>query len=83
MSDIGAPNDTENLLISNRSIELLQDLVDSQVQSDGIVDEWPEHWENSKALEVWKCYACNRLYVSPKGPPEQVIVYSIERVGIC
>jgi hypothetical protein len=82
MSDSGSPNDTEHLLISNRSMEQLQDLVDGEVEKDGTVDMWPEHWEQSKALEVWKCYKCQRLYLNPKGPSEQVIVYSIEKVGI-
>jgi hypothetical protein len=81
MSDIGSPNDTEHLLISNRSMERLQDSVDAQVDRDGIIDEWPEHWEHSGGTEVWKCHVCKRLYVSPKGPPDQVVVYAIERVG--
>src|SRR4051812_46429176 len=76
LSDAGAPNDTEHLLISNRSIERLQDLVDAQVQGDGVVDEWPEHWEDCGALEAWICHACKRIYVSPNGPPDKTIVYS-------
>ncbi len=82
MSDIGSPNDTEHLLISNRSVERLKDLVDSQIERNGIVDEWPEHWEQSGALEVWKCYACKRLYMSPKGPADEIIVYKMEKTGI-
>jgi hypothetical protein len=82
MSDVGSPNDMECLLISNRSIERLQDLVDEQVSRDGIVDEWPEHWEASGATEVWRCHNCNRLYFRPKGRPEDVVVYAIERVGL-
>jgi len=82
MSDSGSPNETENLLISNKSIEVLQDLVDSQVEREGIVDEWPEHWERSHALVVWKCHMCKRLYISPKGSSKDVTVYAIETIGI-
>ena len=82
MSDGGSPNDTEHLLISNRSVEQLQDMVDSQISRDGVVDEWPEHWESSGATDVWKCEICKRLYVSPNGPPDQVAVYAIEKIGI-
>lgn len=76
------PNDTEHLVISNRSMERLQDLVDAEVERDGVVDEWPEHWERCGATEVWKCHVCNRLYVSPRGPKKEVIVYEIEKTGI-
>jgi hypothetical protein len=82
MSDIGSPNETEHFLISNRSVERLQDLVDAQVVNDGIIDEWPEHWEQSGAIEIWKCYTCKRLYFYPKGSPDDVVVYKIEKTGI-
>jgi hypothetical protein len=82
MTNGASPNDIQHLLISDRSIELLQNLVDGQVRADGAIDEWPEHWENSGATEVWMCLSCKRLYVRPIGPRDQVVVYSIERVGI-
>ncbi len=82
MCNIGAPNDIEHLLINSYSIEKIQDLVDSEIERNGSVDEWPEHWEQSQALDVWKCRECQRLYVNPNGPAEKVIVYSIEKVGI-
>lgn len=81
MSDVCSPNDVENLLISDRSQEILQDLVDSEVECSGRVDEWPEHWENCKALEVWKCHNCQRLHVLPNGPHGRTVVYKIEQVG--
>lgn len=81
MSDVGAPNDTEHLLLSNRAQERLQDLVDDQVRREGVVDMWPEHWEACGALEAWVCPSCRRIYVNPKGPGEGVIVYAVERVG--
>ena len=56
--------------------------MDAQVEKEGIVDEWPEHWEDSGATEVWKCHVCKRLYMSPKGPRDKVIVYAIEKIGI-
>ena len=67
MTNIASPNDTEHLLVSDRSQELLQNLVDSQVSRDGIVDEWPEHWKNCNPHEVWMCSECKRLYFSPYG----------------
>lgn len=82
MSDAGAPNDTENMLISNRSIEALQDLVDTQIERQGVVDEWPENWEKCGAVYAWKCYSCGRIYINPKGPSDKVVVYSVESVGI-
>jgi hypothetical protein len=82
MSDVGSPNETEHLLVSSRSIERLQDSVDTEVESDKIVDGWPEHWEKSGATEVWKCHVCKRLYISPKGTPSKVVVYAIEKIGV-
>jgi hypothetical protein len=82
MNDVGYPNDTEHLLIGTRSIERLQDLVDREVEEAGTVDMWPEHWDDSGATVVWKCYKCSRLYVNPQGTAENVIVYAIEKVGI-
>ena len=63
MSDSGSPNDMEHLLISDRQVEVLQDLVDSEVAADGEVQMWPEHWEESGATEILKCEQCGRLHV--------------------
>lgn len=82
MSDVCSPNDVESLLISDRSQEILQDLVDSEVKAVGQVDQWPEHWENCNAIEVWKCQNCLRLFTSPRGPRDEVVVYKIEKIGI-
>jgi hypothetical protein len=82
MADTGQPNDVEHLLISCRSMERLQDLADEEVKKDGIIDMWPEHWEQSGASEIWKCLKCNRLYFNPKGPRTQIMVYAIEKTGI-
>jgi hypothetical protein len=82
LSDTASPNDTEHLLISSRSIERLQDLVDDELAKDGVVDMWPEHWDECGAIEVWKCHKCNRLYVQPRESPEKIIVYSIEKIGL-
>ena len=82
MTNIASPNDTEHLLVSDRSQELLQNLVDSQVSRDGIVDEWPEHWKNCNPHEVWMCSECKRLYFSPYGERDKSTVYAIERVGM-
>lgn len=77
-----SPDNFEFLYLSYAAKERLQDLVDSQVERDGVIDEWPEHWEGSNAIDVWKCPICNRLYFSPMGPREQIAVYNLERVGI-
>jgi hypothetical protein len=82
MTNGASPNDIQHLLISDRSIEQLQNLVDGEVRTNGHIGEWPEHWENSGATEVWMCPACSRLYVWPTGPRAKIIVYSIERIGI-
>jgi hypothetical protein len=84
LSNTGQPNDTEHLLLSNRGVERLQDLADAQVSAEGIIDEWPEHWEESGAIEVWKCLECNRLYVFPSNSFDfdKVVVYKVERTGI-
>lgn len=82
MSNVGSPNGFECLLLTDRAVERLQDLVDAQVARDGVVDEWPEHWEASGAVEVWRCPACKRLFFAPKDRPEDVVVYAVERVGL-
>jgi hypothetical protein len=82
LDDIGYPNNVENLLVSTEAEERLQDMVDKEVNESGEIQMWPEHWEESNAISVWKCYECNRLYFNPEGEPEKVIVYNIEQVGI-
>jgi hypothetical protein len=82
IDDIAAPNDVEHLLVNYRAMERLQDLVDEECAADGSIDLWPEHWEESGAVEVWKCPFCERLYVDPKAEPEDVVVYSIKRIGL-
>jgi hypothetical protein len=62
-------------------MERLQELVDKQVEKEGVVDMWPEHWEQSGAIDVWKCFQCKRLFFSPKGEPEKIVIYSIEKIG--
>ena len=82
LSDIGAPNDTEHVLLSNRVVERFQDLADEEVAAAGIVDSWPEHWENAGSIQLWKCYKCHRLYMNVMGKPEDIIVYSVEQTGL-
>jgi hypothetical protein len=82
LDDIAAPNEVEHLLLSYRAKEKLQDLADEQCSAEGEIDMWPEHWEASGAVEAWRCFECGRLYVDPKGDPEQVVVYEIQQVGI-
>jgi len=82
LNDVGYPNDTEHFLLNTRSIERFQDLVDDEVSKEGQVEMWPEHWEQSGAVVIWKCHQCGRLYVNPGGRPQEVVVYSIERIGL-
>lgn len=82
IDDIAAPNEVEHLLVSYRAMERLQDLVDEECGPSGSIDMWPEHWEESGAVDVWKCPICERLYVNPKGKPEDVVIYKIERIGL-
>jgi hypothetical protein len=82
LSDTAQPNDIEHLLISSRSIERLQDLVDDEVRKEGVVDMWPEHWEQSGAVEIWKCYKCHRLLLRPRESPDKIVVYSVEKIGL-
>jgi hypothetical protein len=82
MTNVAAPNTIEHLLLSNRSQEHLQDLVDEEVSTNGQVDLWPEHWEESGAIDVWKCQVCGRLYLNARGNLEDIVVYKIEKKGL-
>ena len=83
LSNAGSPNGTEHLLIDGFGIERLQNLVNAQTTANkGATNEWPENWEESGAIEVWKCDVCKRLYVSPNDGFDKVVVYKVEKVGI-
>jgi hypothetical protein len=82
MFNTGSPNGIEHVLLYDYALEKLQALVNAEVDKDGTVDLWPEHREDSGALNVWKCPDCQRRYISPDGEKEKVIVYTIERRGM-
>ncbi len=82
MNDIAAPNSVEHLILNYAAMERLQDLVDQECSLNGVVDLWPEHWEESGAVEMWKCPECGRLYLYPKGDPKDVQVYKLEKSGL-
>ena len=82
LSNAGQPNETEHVLLSSRSVEHLQNLADAEVSAKGIINDWPWHWEESGAIEVWKCSDCQRLYMSPGKGFDKVVVYKVEQVGI-
>lgn len=82
LTDTAAPNDVEHILLSYSIMERLQDKVDNEVATHGSVDSWPEHWEESGAMEVWKCPECGRLYLNPRGETEKVVVYKLEKKGL-
>jgi hypothetical protein len=82
LTDGASPNDIQHLLISDASIETLQNAVDAEVRRHCEIDEWPEHWEASGAVEAWMCPNCKRIYVNPRAAPQAITVYAIERKGI-
>ncbi|MCI0705471.1 MAG: hypothetical protein L0241_30800 [Planctomycetia bacterium] len=83
LSNAGSPNNTEHVLLSSVGVERLQDLIAEQfATAQGKVVLWADSWEESGAIEVWKCSDCQRLYVSPKDGFDKVVVYKIEQVGI-
>lgn len=82
LDDIASPNDIEHELVSFRSKESLESLVGREIKESGKVDMWPEHWEDSGSVIVWKCSKCKRLYVDAEGDQEKVIVYKVEQYGI-
>ena len=82
LDDVGAPNNVEHLLLSYRAMEKIQDLVDDEVAAVGKVDSWVDHWDDAGSLKVWRCYNCARLYINAMGPPEDIVIYAIERKGM-
>src|SRR5689334_11028518 len=82
LSDAASPNDIEHVLLSDSVVEKFQDLADEEVATAGVVDSWPEHWEDAGSIELWKCYNCHRLYMNVRGKPEDIIVYSVEQTGL-
>jgi hypothetical protein len=83
LSNAGSPNSTEHLLIDSCGIERLQQLVEEHdVAKQGDIRDWSDKWEDSGAIEIWKCNVCNRLYVSPKDGFDKTVVYNVEQVGI-
>ena len=54
LADTGYPNDTEHFLAGSRSVEMLQHLADDEVRKSGVIDMWPEHWDESGAVEAWQ-----------------------------
>ncbi|MBN9119296.1 MAG: hypothetical protein J0I06_09065 [Planctomycetes bacterium] len=81
LSNAGSPNLTEHFLLSSVGVERLQDLI-NEYTAHGRFTEWADSWEESGAIEVWKCSDCQRLYVSPKDGFDKVVVYKVEQVGI-
>ena len=82
MNDIAAPNQVEHLLLSSAAMEKLQDLVDGEVSSNREIELWPEHWEESGAISVWKCPDCGRLYLNVSEDADSVVVYKFEQKGV-
>lgn len=82
LSDVASPNNVEHILLADAAIERLQNLVDKEVEADGEIQMWPEHWEDAGAVDIWKCPTCKRLYLGARGDPSQIQVYKIEQVGL-
>lgn len=83
MTSVAYPGRVVHLLLSQAGQERLQDSADGMVARVGRVDEWPEIWDDfARAVEAWLCPKCSRLYVGPRGSPESVFVFALERKGI-
>lgn len=79
LNDNAFPNNVQHLLLTTYAQERLQDSVDKEVIADKVVDMWPEHWEESGVINVWKCFVCNRLYLNVGNENEDIIVYKVEK----
>jgi hypothetical protein len=75
------PNPIAHHVLSDRNRERLENLVDQECGEHGTIRMWPEHWEET-TVEAWKCPVCERVYVNPTGPRDEVVVYRKERVGL-
>ena len=75
------PNPIAYHVLSDRNRERLETLADRECAEHGRNRMWPEHWEEL-SVEAWKCPNCERVYVNPTGPRDQVVVYKRERVGM-
>ena len=82
LNNAASPNNVEHLILNSYAIEKMQDVVDVEVEENGSVDMWPEHWDESGAVDVWKCFECERLLFNVKGNPKEVLVYKLEQKGL-
>jgi hypothetical protein len=84
LTDVASPGRIVHYLLSAHAIERLQDAVDQEVATGGIVRLWPEHWEAAGTAEAWLCPECSRLYVGSLGirGGAPVRVFALERDGI-
>ena len=82
LNDIASPNDVEQIMLSDRAKERLQDLVDVEVERERKISMWPEHWEDAGAIDVWRCPNCGNLYFNARGAQSEIIVYRFERKGL-
>jgi len=81
LTDVACPGRVVHYLLSAHAVERLQDAVDQEVATAGVVEGWPEHWDTARAAEAWLCPQCSRLYVGV-GSAGPVRVFALERVGI-
>ena len=81
MTDIACPGRIEHTVLSSHGTERLQGSVDSEVKVNGIIDEWPEHWESARASRAFLCPKCQRLFVGVDNNQE-VWVFKLERIGV-
>lgn len=81
LTNSACPGRIVHLLLCSHGVERLQDAVDQEVEAQGVVEGWPEHWDTAWAAESWLCPRCNRLYVGMNGAGP-IRVFALERVGI-
>ena len=82
MDNVGSPGGVVHTLLDAMSRERLEYLVGRVAGKCRLSTMWLELWENSGAIETWKCLDCGRLYVGVQGSSKEVLVYRLERVGM-
>lgn len=82
MNDVASPNQVEHHLLNSYAKEKLQDLADEEVAAEGEIGMWAEHWDESGAINVWRCPVCERLYLNALGAKKNITVYKIEKKGL-
>lgn len=82
LNDVASPGCVTHLLLSDHGVETLENEVDREVNDEGKVDMWPEHFEKAGAINTWLCPKCHRLFLRATGDPRKVVVYRREDISL-